>query len=326
MGTDRQKNTSGITNLEEKRLRNRKLGLLGIHASREECSTPCPSSTEMALFVEQKISQVSADRILNHLAQCEDCYKEWMVLSEILSAKKTHVVTRRTGFFFSRRSLAAVGSGLALAASVTIFLNLPQKQVEDAKIFNLEKEESVVAVQKSDTIDGLLQDRLAAAAMEEKRKKRTASASPQKSSESMVALKEHNKTVPAARTVRPEPGSPLKTESGYLENRLDSQMLGSLSSQVPPLEKFKQDVLTFCRQQDGAGQEGNDFKQLQLKGRDILRLSLSLSEKQEQFLKHMVLFNEHASKDKSDFCKNAAQIFDLQLGQKPSKNAQKANP
>jgi hypothetical protein len=156
-----------------------------------------------------------------------------------------------------------------------------------------------------------LQDLLEASATEEKRKKRTASAPPQESHDSMAAREVQNKPAPAARTMKSVPSRPLKIESEYVQKKLDSQILGSLSSQLPPLEKFKQDVLTFCRQQEGTGHGGDDFKQLQVQGKNILQLSLTLAEKHEQFIEDMVVFDEYINKDKRDFCNNAARIFDL---------------
>ncbi len=108
-----------------------KLAHLALLVNKEENQADtCPTSEDLAVFIEQ---QGQASSVLAHIAQCEPCYEEWITLSE--EYQSTHGVLSKTyKVIKSQRYLKAIGSTLAIAASVMLFLIVPQDHIEEANI------------------------------------------------------------------------------------------------------------------------------------------------------------------------------------------------
>ena len=122
---DAENNRQGKTDKTERSLQDeRRIGLIGLLATdKREPETGCPSSEEMALFLEQKLGKKEQQWMLAHLAHCEKCYAEWLTLGNNPLPMKTarRQEKRPTKRISSFRRLAT-GSGLALAASLVFYL------------------------------------------------------------------------------------------------------------------------------------------------------------------------------------------------------------
>lgn len=123
-----QKNSSSATktSLTEKRKTERRLGLLATAAGQQQESGRCLTHEEMALLLESgDISIPEHQTLYSHLTTCEQCYQQWFILSS--ENRKSGI--KITKLFTHPRYMAVTGSALAIAASIIVFINIPQKQI-----------------------------------------------------------------------------------------------------------------------------------------------------------------------------------------------------
>ena len=96
--------------------------VLALAADRPGPSSPCPQPTDLAAYVEGKLSGEAQQFIKTHLADCEECYALWCAVTAGL-AEEGHG-RRQTFSLLKPRNLTYLGSALALAASVALFINI----------------------------------------------------------------------------------------------------------------------------------------------------------------------------------------------------------
>ncbi len=115
---------SAELNLTKKKRERKAAALIALAAEKKGDVSSCLTDEEMALLVEGKCSAGEKDRAWAHLSDCRQCYEQWYSLKtqEGFPLKKGAIV-----HLTQRKSLALIGSGLAVAVSVAVFLNLPHE-------------------------------------------------------------------------------------------------------------------------------------------------------------------------------------------------------
>lgn len=114
-----------ITDLERKKADERRLALIVLAGGQPQPDGACPTPEEMAALVEGKLPPEQAEASLAHLALCDHCYALWRELDHEWQEQ-----TKKSGrgtllrLIGRPRFLTAVGSLLAAAASIAVFLNL----------------------------------------------------------------------------------------------------------------------------------------------------------------------------------------------------------
>lgn len=82
---------------------------------------PCPSDEELAAMVDGRAGRDGQAKFREHLSRCTKCYDAWLLLTRL----KEHEARRGRIFRLKRLSrFSFVGSALAAAASVAIYLNI----------------------------------------------------------------------------------------------------------------------------------------------------------------------------------------------------------
>ncbi len=111
--------------LETKREAERRLALLALASEQAEPAASCLDAEHLACLVEGRLNPEQVEICHAHLACCEHCYATWRQLDQewqqqAMSTRRGKIVqlVKRPGF------LTATGSLLAIAASITVFLNL----------------------------------------------------------------------------------------------------------------------------------------------------------------------------------------------------------
>lgn len=96
--------------------------LIALAAEKKNGVSSCLADEEMAQLVEGRCSAGEKDRAWVHLSDCRQCYEQWYSLKtqKGFPLKKGVIVN-----LMQRKPLALIGSGLAVAVSVAVFLNLP---------------------------------------------------------------------------------------------------------------------------------------------------------------------------------------------------------
>lgn len=100
------------------------MGLLSLAADssikeKREKGENCIPSEELAALIDNKCSEAEIEKIKNHLSECEICSDQWLTLSTFkMGALKTPRTVKKS------KAYTYIGSALALAASVVVFLNI----------------------------------------------------------------------------------------------------------------------------------------------------------------------------------------------------------
>jgi len=97
--------------------------MLGLAADRVTAVADCLTSEEMAVLVEGKYTRQDEKLFLQHIAHCDKCYQEWLVLGrdrQKKAGKKPNIVS----LFTRPKALAVCGSALAIAASIAVIINI----------------------------------------------------------------------------------------------------------------------------------------------------------------------------------------------------------
>lgn len=117
--------------------------LLALSADKNNQTGPCVSDEELAMLVEDNMDTEHQQKCMEHLAHCETCYNQWVFLKNEEESHKKNIVP-----LLSKKSYKYIGSSLALAASVVVFLNVYNPQV--VKVVP-GPENSVILDEKSDS-------------------------------------------------------------------------------------------------------------------------------------------------------------------------------
>lgn len=110
-------------NITKKKRERKAAALIALAAEKKSDVSGCLTDEEMALLVEGKCSAGEKDRAWAHLSDCRQCYEQWYSLKTQGGALKKGVIVH----LMQRKTLALIGSGLAVAVSVAVFLNLPHE-------------------------------------------------------------------------------------------------------------------------------------------------------------------------------------------------------
>ena len=108
--------------------------LLSLAAIDKEAQGPCLTPQEMAELIEDRCDKDTLETFWQHLGSCNRCYSEWLFLKRYQGPVKKRGQIYRLSW---SKKLGVVGSALAAAASVAVYLNIPHHQerfVEDAMI------------------------------------------------------------------------------------------------------------------------------------------------------------------------------------------------
>ncbi|MGL1932252.1 MAG: hypothetical protein OCC45_10880 [Desulfotalea sp.] len=128
----------------------RRIGLLSTaqQIDRAVQTSQCPSSEEISMVIGSERAENKP--VMEHILVCENCYQEWLILSQEHSEKgiKKEPV-KIINLFTNRRKLAATGSAMAIAASIAIFLVIPHDQV--LEVTTPQKAESVFMMDNVET-------------------------------------------------------------------------------------------------------------------------------------------------------------------------------
>ena len=113
-----------MKSIKEERL----TAILALGADEKSSVDGCLGEEELALFVESRLPEPGQQRCMEHLAQCDSCYGQWKIL------KETHVSQKRKNIIsiipvITARSYKYIGSTLAVAATLALFLNVYEPNV-----------------------------------------------------------------------------------------------------------------------------------------------------------------------------------------------------
>ncbi len=84
----------------------------------EELQEECPAAEEFAAFSEGRGTGLALSTFYIHLEGCESCYRQWLIVKEEEVRKDHSLAASRL------KKYSYVGSALALAASIVVFLNI----------------------------------------------------------------------------------------------------------------------------------------------------------------------------------------------------------
>ncbi len=108
--------------------------ILSLLAGEKSTTDPCFTTEEMAIVVENGYSGAELTNKWQHLQSCETCYREWVLLKTSAQKDKKRGRIYRLSL---PKKLSYIGSALAAAASIVIYLNVyspPGSHFEDQEI------------------------------------------------------------------------------------------------------------------------------------------------------------------------------------------------
>jgi hypothetical protein len=121
---------AAIHKLDRKKQSQRRTALLGLAADKPEYAGVCLTSEEMAELLDDKCALERKERYLRHVAACNDCYREWLTLHDVLDAIPDNKREPRGFQILKPGKMVFFGTLLAAAASVVVFLNINYKVTE----------------------------------------------------------------------------------------------------------------------------------------------------------------------------------------------------
>ncbi len=98
--------------------------LLALIADKEGGQDRCLLTEEMAALIDDKCEKEERAIFMQHLSRCDNCYMEWLTLKRMEKNAATNVNQRRVYRLSKLKKYRIVGSALAVAASVAVFLNI----------------------------------------------------------------------------------------------------------------------------------------------------------------------------------------------------------
>ena len=113
---------------DKKKKERRIAALLALASEKKSDVARCLTGEEMALLVDGNCSVQEKERGWAHLSDCQECYDQWYVLKmEEREGRKEGGIVH----LMRPKTFAVVGSTLAVAASIAVFLNIPQAPFPD---------------------------------------------------------------------------------------------------------------------------------------------------------------------------------------------------
>jgi hypothetical protein len=109
------------------------IALLSLAHGEQAAPGPCPAAEELAAMIEGRLNREQSEQIQDHLGSCTKCYQQWLTfaLPEMIGEEKR----RSTRTFIPRRVLGYLGTTLAAAASIALYLNLTSTGVKETAVF-----------------------------------------------------------------------------------------------------------------------------------------------------------------------------------------------
>ena len=131
-------------NFKNKKKAEKAAALLALAADKGTEQGRCLLPEEMAALVDASCQKEELEIFIEHLSSCETCYNQWFSLKRVADSKKNE----NSVFNLSRRKkYSFIGSALAVAASVVVFLNisdlpsnLKEKALPDTALIQPESE------------------------------------------------------------------------------------------------------------------------------------------------------------------------------------------
>jgi hypothetical protein len=112
-------------NLKNSRKKDKAAAFLALHADERKERGPCLSPGEMAALVDNTCAREQRAIFMDHLSSCETCYGEWLTLKKMDDRQTGRGDKRDHLYRFSKKQqYGFIGSALALAASVVVYLNI----------------------------------------------------------------------------------------------------------------------------------------------------------------------------------------------------------
>jgi hypothetical protein len=186
-----------ITSLEHERKKQRRLAMLALLSHQTTPAGDCLGDEELAALVEERLAPEERERCLAHLAGCDRCLGMWLALDREHHSRRSRWQSLKLQMR-RPRMLTAIGSALAAAASIAVFLSLTT-QVDRSVVSRREATLEQLAPPPSSP-SAILQDQ--------------ADAPPAASS-----LGEGRKDTVAQRAIPAEPATVKKKESGLEQQR-----------------------------------------------------------------------------------------------------------
>jgi len=100
--------------------RDRLFGLLTVARDRQDEPGTCPSPETLALFIDGRLTGLERESVVRHLASCQSCYDLWLSGA----AEPQQVAKPGKEGSSRKRVFGYLGTALAAAASVALYLNL----------------------------------------------------------------------------------------------------------------------------------------------------------------------------------------------------------
>lgn len=113
-------------NFKKSRKADKATALLALHAEKEEKYDRCLNIAEMASLVDAQCTKEEIGKYMRHLSGCGKCYGEWLEL-KTMGKTADNAVKERKHPMRRMKKYGFIGSGLALAASVVLFINLSHR-------------------------------------------------------------------------------------------------------------------------------------------------------------------------------------------------------
>jgi len=109
-------------NLKNSRKKDKAAAFLALNADKSKKHQghgPCLSPGEIAALVDNTCAKEQRAVFMDHLSRCETCYGAWLTLKKMDDRKRGRLYR-----FSKRQQYGFIGSALALAASVVVYLNI----------------------------------------------------------------------------------------------------------------------------------------------------------------------------------------------------------
>ncbi len=131
--------------VDQKKKENRLAALVALAAEKKSGVSSCLTEEEMVVLVAERCSGKEKERGWAHLADCPQCYEQWysFKMEESAANKKSGIV-----YLLRPRNFALIGSALAVAASVAVFLNVFQAPFSDYRIKDSEQSQQIITEEK----------------------------------------------------------------------------------------------------------------------------------------------------------------------------------
>ncbi len=217
--------------------------LLALAADKEQQSGSCLTVPEMAELVDGKGDSRVIEKYRHHLSGCEHCYEQWLSLhreqNRRASGAKIHYLSRN-------RKYRYIGSALAVAASVAVFINIYyiqlgfdeqilQESVQLEKSAELSESASPEVVQESEqSPGGLLQNQVSDGAPVQEFDRETLMETKRIAPDDEVRMKKQQvspaATLPA--TSREEKSLPMEVAESSLQSPADQVNVDAWSRQL----------------------------------------------------------------------------------------------